>query len=220
MKIWLEKNKIYIEVFSFVILGLASIIVAGLSWKTSEKELEILRLEHQPIINIKRNYAGELESILIENVGYHLFDQKVNIQSFYEISPESYAQSKYSIKYLCIMDLYKLVYETDNTVGRIASIYSSDNSYKEKKRITSEFYSHPDYLDFKLNLKSIVKIDYRDELKENKSCFYLIDIYDCIEISEAKFNELNKVLRNSQKSIRRKNISEISATELIEMMLN
>ncbi len=59
-KAWLEKNRIFFEVFSYVFVGIMGIVISYVGWKTNErsadiyqKQLEIMKNDREPYFKIK-----------------------------------------------------------------------------------------------------------------------------------------------------------------------
>jgi len=218
LRLWLKNNKIYFEIFSYIFLGLASIIVAILSWNTSHKQLEILQLEHLPVINIQRDYKTPFEMILVENVGYHLFEPKVDINSYFEIQRTNYNSSDKKTYFYRIDDYYNFVINTDNTVGRVSTIYSTEYYEDEKKRIFKEFISLDNWLDYEIDLKSILRVDFKDENKSRYSKYYTVNDFSIIEIDKEKYYRIYDKLNDTYIQGMSKSIKDITALELIKII--
>lgn len=214
LKKWLESNKVFFEVFSFIFLGTASIIVAWFSYQTSSKQLELSSLEHEPIINIKRDFNEKYEFLIVNNVGYHLFDFQANYDSYMEIgnysdsivSPERNFQIK-------IGDYFNLNYETDNTVGELSSISSAPYMFNETKRIVGEcrqsFGQFYDYIGF----VHLLRLSYKNESKKKIERFYLVDAFKVIELSKSDYEE-KKTLFNEQNIDGHKYLKTITKDEV------
>ncbi len=209
MKKHLENNRIYFEVFAYVLLGSASIIVAYLSWLTSEKQLDYLIKDHQPIINLKRDFKGDFEIITIENVGHHLHNQKIEVNSFYESSTIN------DTSYFKIYDYFDLIIRTHNTKNTIGILYSSDYSLKENKRIAHEAYNHPDFLKTQLSLNHIVKVSFKNESDNTITKHFIIDPFNIIEIPENKHKEIYKNIENAMIEGKDGSIKKINFTDIL-----
>lgn len=194
---WLIKNKVFFEVFSFLFLGLASLSVGYFNYLTSQGQLEVLRLGQNPIINIKREFSGGYEVLNIDNVGHHLFDLNISYDTYFKI--KDYSDSIITNPtdfYFSINDYYNFDYKTDNTIGRIARINSSDNIGKESERIYLECREL-----FGKNFQSssfehILKITYKDVNKKTQMKYFIIDSFSAIEISKNKFDRINEIIKH------------------------
>ncbi len=190
---WLVKNKVFFEVFSFLFLGIASLIVGWFSYKTSKGQLELLKLEQSPIINLQRDYSEAYEFLNINNLGYHLFEANIDYTTYFIIRDFSDSiSSKPTDFYFKIGDYYNLNYETNNTTGNISRISSSEYTRKERERIRTDL--RTEYGDsFRLcEFEHFIKIDYKNNRGHSQSKYYLIDPFSIVEISKNTFEGKQK----------------------------
>nr|WP_319997592.1 hypothetical protein [uncultured Draconibacterium sp.] len=216
MKTWLNNNKIYFEIFSFIFLGTASIIVSLLTWKTSDKQLAILELEHRPIINVQREFKSPFELLIVKNVGYHCFETEVNIVSYYEVTNSSSSGKNEESKMIVISDYFDFTYDTENTIGTLATIYNREYSENEAKRINLEFVNHENRFNYYLRLESVLKVSTKDENKEKIDKYYLINSHSIIEISESDYSEIQTKTNKCYTSGKTKFHKQITINDLIE----
>ena len=212
---WLEKNKVFFEVFSFIFLGLASLLVAYFSFRSSESQLEILRLEHSPIINIQREFKGDYEFLKVNNVGYHLFEPSTDYSSYFII--KNYTDSLIKPEtdfYFKTIDYFGLNYETDNTTGNIASISTSPYTYQDSKRIVGEcreLFGNNFQVGF---FQHLLRIHYSDERKNRMTKYFKVDSFSIIEISKKIYDETKKEY-DSHNITGHKYLNTISSPEIL-----
>lgn len=60
IRIWLENNKVFFEIFSYVVVGIMGIVISFVGWKTNErsadiyqKQLEIMKNDREPYFTLK-----------------------------------------------------------------------------------------------------------------------------------------------------------------------
>jgi len=187
---WCTKNKVFFEIFSFLFLGIASIIVAALSYSSSQGQLELLKLEHSPIINVQREFKGDYEFLEIHNIGYHLFQPNISYSTYYVVN--SFNDSIVNYKsdfYFKIGDYFGLNYETENTTGIISTISSSPYMRIDSKRISSEC---KDLFGDNFRASSfehLLKINYLDESKNKIFKYYWVDSFSIIEVSKTQYEK-------------------------------
>ncbi|WP_299383437.1 hypothetical protein [uncultured Lacinutrix sp.] len=183
---WLTKNKVFFEVFSFLFLGIASLVVGWFSYKTSQGQLELLKLEQSPIINIQRDYNEVYEFININNVGHHLFEANINYTTYFIIRDYSDSlSSRPTDFYFKIGDYFGLNYETNNTIGNISRLSSSEYTLKERERIRTNLRAL--YGDsYRISeFEHFIKINYKNNKGDLISKHYLIDPFSVVEISKS-----------------------------------
>ena len=212
---WLTKNKIFFEVFSFIFLGIASLLVAYFSFRSSKNQLELLRLEHSPIINIQREFKNDYEFLKINNVGYHLFEPNTDYSSYLIIKnySDSIIKSETSF-YFKTIDYFGLNYETDNTTGNIASIITSPYTTQDKKRIIGEcrsLFGENFQVGF---FEHLFRISFTTESKEPITKYYKIDSHSIIEISKDLY-EYTKKTYDSHNLTGHKYLNTITSSEVL-----
>jgi len=201
---WLSKNKVFFEVFSFLFLGIASLTVGYFSYLTSQGQLELLRSEQSPIINIQREYTDDpefskidYEFLKIENVGYHLFNFEVSYKTYFIIN--KYQDSIITTPtdfYFAINDYYSFVYETGNTTGLIAKVNSSDYTKKESLRISRECRElFGDDFQFS-SFENLLIIKYLDVNNKSQLKYFITDAFSTFEISKDKFDIITKKIES------------------------
>lgn len=138
IKAFLEENKIYFEIFSFLFLGTMGLIVSITQWKTAERELLLHNSELLPLFRVDyRQIRTESDStygeiMTLSNEGKQIKNFDCEIFSFYEFKvstvDKGYKENKY---YLSITPFYSIYYETNNL-----------------NNIMEEGLAHESYLDF------------------------------------------------------------------------
>jgi hypothetical protein len=193
---WLTKNKVFFEVFSFLFLGIASIIVGYFSYRTSQGQLEILRTEQSPIINIKREYVGDYEFLNIYNVGHHLLDFEISHKTYFIIN--KYQDSIITNPtdfYFEINDYYSFIYETGNTIGILAKVHSSEHTNKKSLEVIGECRElFGDDFQFS-SYEHLIKIKYFDINKQPQTKYFILDAFSTLEISKTKFESISKKIK-------------------------
>jgi len=187
---WLIKNKVFFEVFSFILLGTASVLVSVLSYKTSKSQLELQRIEFRPIINIQREYLGEYIQLNIENVGFHLFDPKIDYRTFYVINDfKNNVVNQPTDFYFEFKDYFNLNYETGNSVGVISELSSSDYTKSDSKGLIVDMMrNHRD--NYRTSeFVHLLKIDFRDDNELKYKKHFYIDSFSIYEISATEYKE-------------------------------
>jgi hypothetical protein len=88
---WLHSNKIYFEIGSSLVFGVASIFVAVAANDVSKRQLEISKIQLEPLIYIGEKYsAGEggsaANTILeVNNTGAPVYGFSVDAKTFYAV---------------------------------------------------------------------------------------------------------------------------------------
>jgi len=219
---FLEKNKVFFEVFSYVILGLASIWVAILSNNTAKKQLEFLDLDHKPIINIQRDYNELHEFIRINNVGHHLSGLTAEYTSYLRFEDYKVGYDNSINIHLKVADYFNLNYKTENTTGQINSISSPKYLNAETNRIQEII---RDSLSDKFDIarfEHLLKVNYRDLQKESHSKFYKIDDFSTIEIGKKNYDSIMEIIetQNSRGHYYLSEIDTKTITDFIKMNSN
>lgn len=199
-KTWLENNKIYFEVFSFVIVGVAGIVISFIGLKFNrttidiyKKQLEIAESDKKPRFSIKGDYLSA-SNAQIESDGkkikcyYNIANKGEDITEV-SLSPDSYI-------FFCIpTDIEKeyyifKFYSHDFWVagGRGIETVEKDKEYRFAEYIieeteTSEWAEIAKrvskyYPDMKCVHKNIVNICYTDYIGEKREEFFVFDDRD------------------------------------------
>lgn len=101
VKIWLENNKVFFEIFSFVIVGAMGVVISFVTWKTNErsaeiyqKQLEIEDNDREPYFTTKElNIDNEKNAkITIENKGGRITSAGAWIIPFFKIVIDNYGK--------------------------------------------------------------------------------------------------------------------------------
>ena len=194
---WLTKNKVFFEVFSFLFLGIASLTVGYFSYLTSQAQLELLKAEQSPVINIKREYVGDYEFLNIENVGHHLFDLEISYETYFIINKyQDSIITQPTDFYFDINDYYSFVYETGNTIGLVAKVYSSEYTKKESLRIRRECRELFGDNFQTSSYEQLLKIRYIDVNKKAQLKYFFLDDLSAFEISKSKFEKITKKIKS------------------------
>lgn len=74
IRVWLEKNKIFFEIFSSVLLGLAAIFVAYASYQVSEAQLEVSRVATEPHFYLEETLFLDAETQMYNEEELRLYN--------------------------------------------------------------------------------------------------------------------------------------------------
>ncbi|HBR55086.1 MAG TPA: hypothetical protein DEA82_13245 [Flavobacteriaceae bacterium] len=197
----LEKNKIFFEVFSYLFLGIASLVVAYFSYQTSKGELEILRLEHLPVINLDRKMNENFDKIEIKNAGYHLFNPKVDYTTVFIIKGYKNDLDTEKRNYFFeIKDYFVVDFETNNSTGLISTIASSEYYDRQTKRLKYDCYSNFGDKYNVLSFEHFIRFTYDDENDNKHLVYYKIDPFSMVEISKITYNKYLDSIQNTDKN--------------------
>lgn len=101
VKIWLENNKIFFEIFSFVIVGAMGVIISFVTWKTDERSAEIYQKQLEIEDNTREPYFETKElniedkkkaKLTIENRGGRITSAGASIVPFFKIVIDNYGK--------------------------------------------------------------------------------------------------------------------------------
>lgn len=212
---WLEKNRIFFEIFSYTFLGLASIAVAYLSWSTSEKQLKLAEIERQPVINVQQNTADEKKAIQVHNNGFHLWEPIILVESFFEVQNFIAGRDDNSIRYhFKVWNYYEHVLNSPSSTGKLAdiSIDSSAVGIFEKLRDEVWTISFLEEMPYDFKRLDIVWIAYNDIYGVQRRKYFLVD--EIIqEITTENYNYLKSRIQDNY-SI--SDFKKLEAKELVE----
>ncbi|MEP4902172.1 MAG: hypothetical protein ABJX82_10240, partial [Paracoccaceae bacterium] len=128
MKQWLEENKIYFEIGSALVFGVASFIVAVAANKVSQNQLEIAKIQLEPLIFISEKYLKDdagvaVETILeINNAGAPIYGFSVDTRTFYTVSTGS------ETIWIPVSGYYDATFELDAVDGKLAEVRGLNNN--------------------------------------------------------------------------------------------
>ena len=196
----LNNNKIYFEVFSYVFLGIASLLLGGasiyvsyLSWQTSERQLELYELEKLPVINTKMEMEGGEPVVNIYNIGPAAFNIRV-----FPVAVIVFKNVKYSTHvgedpslFVYFNDFYKNNSPTSNISGKIATLTLNNEAWKavQEKEDSLQSKENPHH-GLILSHYQLLDVLYEDVQRNIYRKFYKIEYGSAFEISEIQYNKL------------------------------
>lgn len=137
MRKFLEKNKIYFEVFSLTFLGLMGIVVSISQAVIARRELKIHEKELLPTFSIKyqlfksndTSNVYDTEMLTISNEGRAIKKMRYELKTFYKF--EFYRKNtslRNTILYAPISDYFILQYITNEHVGKLLEAVTKGNN--------------------------------------------------------------------------------------------
>lgn len=192
IKKWLTENKVYFEVISLIIFGLASIIVAILSWKSSERQVELSELEHIPLIHVKKEISDSIPILNVYNVGEPAFNVNAESTAIFSVNSIYFFNNitERPAQYLFSLDrYYEYMSTTENTNGKIASLRLNKNAYLETERLKREISELESNKDFYMDGFQLLKLNYEDIEGKSYQKFFMVDRRGT-EISNIKFDSI------------------------------
>lgn len=199
---FLVENKIFIDVFSSVFVGIASIIVGeagivftNLQLKISKQQLILQKQETQPVFRIvfslnKDENSGKYtdEYISIYNDGKPIKSFNSEIHTYYKIIYTSMDNNIYNEEYyIKVNGFYLLKHTTQNLTGELlyGGIANNNAEYARLYFEASDCSKNGEY--YFTERYSLIKIAYKDINNEN----HIVYFKDRFPIIEEEYNELN-----------------------------
>lgn len=213
---FLQRNQIYFEIFSSILLSIMALIVSVNSCQISKQQLANEERLNMPRIKISHEQlsskeANDSEKIIIENVGGHAYNYNIEKRVF--LSCKYFPLNGDNSKQIClpIQDILDTSFPTNNYTGVIESYYTIC-TVKYFNELYNQARDIKGFLDLQL-LKyiSISYFDFKDELHEE---LFIIDgVYQGRKIE--KNDKISKLFSVKFPSYR---ISEIKLEKIIEML--
>lgn len=218
--VFLEKNKIYIEIFLIISLSVMSISIATNANIIALNEIEIQKAHNQPIFifNETRYGNGYYQKLEVYNVGAPL--NNFNIFPITFIKIWSYENNKYK-EIMIPISYYSIGTRTESDNSELIEFFASDtkpedgNYYRMSKAIEG-FYdiSRDNNLSYGMNFDKYVNIAYKDIYGEEHSDLYVVsDLYPH-KISSEKKETILMDFNNSMYSL---NVEDLTADKLYEI---
>ena len=213
---FLQRNKIYFEIFSSVLLSFMALIVSINSCQISKQQLANEDRLNMPRIKVSHEQlsskeANDSEKIIVENVGGHAYNYHIEKKVF--LSCKYFPLNGGDSKQIClpIQDILDTSFPTNNYTGVIESYYTIC-TVKYFNELYNQTRDVKGFLDIQL-LKyiSISYSDFKDELHED---LFIIDgVYQGRKIE--KNDKINKLFSIKFPSYR---ISEIKLEQILELL--
>lgn len=193
LRLFLERNKIFFEVFSYLIIGIAGIYFSFTQWKTNQQQIEMQTSELQPIFRITFTlYKDTLSNVYnteifeIYNDGKPLKSFDYDIQTFYKIDYISQKKNINKSFSIPIVGFYFAQFPLHNSTGLLLRGFLKNNN-SDFKRVYDECMNQSTDSDFyNVSHYSLFKIDYID-LTDTKHTLYFKNRE---QISYEIYNEL------------------------------
>lgn len=177
---WLETNKVFFEVFSWIILGIMGIIVSMASLQVSRLQADLQRAQVTPSFNIQFKQAYDTEKQLytdnvltIANSGYSLSEFSSKVTSLYEVTRRTrsgVSTAYFPVVYLCCE------FATQDSSGTLAT-YRQPNNNVDEIRIDREVRAmnntKPDSPTYSVRLVNLLSLFYMDALGEKHTRRFL-----------------------------------------------
>lgn len=216
---WLTRNKVFFEVFSFTFLGVASIFVAYLSWETSEKQVELSKLEQSPIINVSPEVENDSIFVInIYNEGKPAFEflampmLLASVKNYQYIKDGDFAEHQFTIN-----EHYVEVLRTGKTNGLLAKIPLRPESWipllQMRDSITNSEECEGCYLDY----FDLLYVEFRNIAGNKIKKHYMItQSLSVFEISESRHDSLQMSFFKKAEKIPLNIFKNLSAHDLIK----
>ena len=175
MKQWLNENKIYFEIGSTLVFGLASVFVAVAANNVSQNQLEIAKIQLEPLIFVSEKYLTNETGIATEtflevnNAGAPIYGFSVDTRTFYTVSTNS------ETVWIPVNGYYYATFELDAVDGELAEVRGENNN-----SIFWEVYSQQLNSDHDANLgyaeirrMTITRVSYETREKEGAEEFFV-----------------------------------------------
>ena len=216
-KFWLTNNRIYFEVVSLIIFGLASIIVATLSWRSGQRQVEISELQQRPIIHLKKDLVDSVPVLNIYNVGQPAFNVSAAPFNVSELRIIYYFNKNDSpATFLFSLDgYYNYLSITENIDGKIASIVLNQEAFEEAKLLKTKISNIQDQPGFYMFNYDIVSIGYEDIEGRYYEKYFLVSDRGK-EISQFKYDSIVDIAVSSKNRYNLEEIKSLNPQNLID----
>lgn len=182
---WLEKNKVFFEVFSFFFLGIASIIVSCFSLSNGNRQLELQNIEQSPILHFKKDNFYS-----VYNLGKHLFELDVKQESYFVVDYINDSVKNHSENYYFkLSDFYKIDIFKANTTGKVLKIKSSTYLVNELDRINKIFRAEIGKSIKHYEFEHFFILGYKNIKGDKLNKYYLIDDISVTEITKSIYED-------------------------------
>lgn len=182
---FLNDNKVFIEVFSFLVLGIAGVYVSYNSYRVSEVELRIHEAELTPIFKLALLDTTEVLSMfkeegikIIKESGY-ANKVKCEVLTYITVSIDSLIDSEYVMQksLLLKVDYYANCENTLGTKGYISCVLMDSLPHngliiEEEGAIYPVYRERLGKTDFSIVEQSIVHLTYLDILNQERELYY------------------------------------------------
>lgn len=204
---WLELNKIFFEISSYVILGLMGIILTTNSNKVAENEFNLHKAENLPLfkVTIEPLYDSTFskyntEVLKITNEGQAITQKDIEISVYYILEYDSLGFQK--VLKIPIYDYFFTWFSNNNFTGNLLTTFGVNNNL-DYARVYNHFLnrSHNGVFYF-FHKITFVRIEYNDIGNEIGTKYFKIEPYNGFEISEEEYYDFENSSKefNGEKS--------------------
>jgi hypothetical protein len=198
VKSFLERNKIYFEIFSFIIIGLSGVYVSYTQSKISKLEYELNKTQIQPLLKIETKLTKSdtidfytTQTLIVSNEGGALkkFNQTTN--TFYKVELNCPRCNGPKIYYIPIHAYYFANFYTGNFKDVLLTSYCPNNNYAYCKLYEEFIEKSKNAGPYFLDRITLMKISYDDISGENHTNYYNVDnVIGGYEIPVSKYQEI------------------------------
>ena len=206
IRLFLECNKIFFEVFSYTIVGIAGIIFSRYQYKSNKRQnemqkaqIEMQNKEFQPIFMVRFRIdsyeeKNDSEHIELYNEGKPFRSFNYEIRTFFKLRFSSFDDGINSTYYVPISDFYFVRERYKDLTGKLWTNYVPNNHAKFCQLYTEAIELSKDNKYIFINRFSLIQIEYTD-IYNNKQTVYFEDelqinkniFIDIVEKSEEVF---------------------------------
>ena len=175
MKQWLNDNKVYFEVGSTLVFGIASVLVAVAANNVSQSQLEIAKIQLEPHIYVSEKYLLDISGVATEtfleinNAGAPIYGFTVDTKTFYTVATNS------ETFWVPVNGYYYATFKLDAVDGKLAEVRGANNNL-----IYGEFYRQQLNSDHDANLgyaelgrKTVSRVSYESREKEVEEEYFV-----------------------------------------------
>ncbi len=137
IRAWLERNKVFFEIFSSSLLGVAAIYVAYVSYLVSESQLRISKIGTQPHFYIETTLYQDSKSLSYDDVEMRLFNEgaavnniNVDVKSFIKVN---LFQEGVNPIYVPVTGYYFAQFPNHSPIGLITTFKGHKNNHHASK---------------------------------------------------------------------------------------
>lgn len=178
MKDFLEKNKIYFELTSSIMFGLAALFISLASYNISKEQLNTSKLNNNPHFYIEtelhkdektKMYTDRIQKIY--NAGAPVYNLNINKYEFIEVK---YFGEQQKTIFVPVNGYYPSQFPTHSPTGLLSTFmgYNNNSIMGELYNLSLEYTKKSDDY-FELHFKNIVSISYMGRDEEQNTVYFL-----------------------------------------------
>ena len=195
IRLFLECNKIFFEVFSYTVVGIAGIIFSRYQCKANKRRVEMQKMqvemqnkESQPIfkVDFSTNYDTNTDFIEISNVGKLFKSYLFEVNAYIEVRYRSYDKGINSIYYVPISDYYLKEEQTGNFSGKLLKRELKGNYTKYVKLYEDAMAKSSTNNIIFISVIALIKIEYIDIYDNCQTVYFNTKL----QIDSRSYNEI------------------------------